>query len=72
MSEETKKAPEAETPGPAGAQTGSEETAGGTVRFSPAPGADTAGAPEAAGDAKRRAQKEGRLVQQKRTARPRL
>ena len=51
MSEETKKAPEAETSGPAGAQTGSEETAA-EQSASPSAGADTAGAPEAAGDAK--------------------
>ena len=51
MSEETKKAPEAETSGPAGAQTGREATAG-EQAASPSAGADTAGAPEAAGDAK--------------------
>lgn len=42
MSEETKKAPEAETSGPAGAQTGSEETAA-EQSASPSAGADTAG-----------------------------
>ena len=51
MSEETKKAAEAQAPEQAAGQPGSEEAAA-QQPASPSAGADTAGAPEAAGDAK--------------------